>query len=62
LQCAGETYETSLLIDTACDVFPVREGDKLVVSLAKTLRLDGKEDDGTFDQTGKVRDALIAMQ
>ena len=45
----GETYETSLVLDIASEVYSLVEGDKFTLTLASTLRLDGKPD-GALDQ------------
>lgn len=40
------------LTDTNCDVYPVREGQRLTFVLASTLDLSGKPDDGTYKPLG----------
>lgn len=54
LVCKGETYEADLVIDVASEVYSLKEGDKFTLTLASTLRLDGKPDDDNFNQDGKV--------
>lgn len=54
LVCDGETYETNIIVDIASEVYSLREGDKFTLTLTHTLRLDGKPDDNTFNQDGKV--------
>lgn len=52
--CKGETYESDLILDIASEVYSLKEGDKFTMSLARTLRLDGKPDDDSYNQDGKV--------
>jgi len=50
--CAA--FEADITFDVASELFPVKEGQRLTIALASTLRLDGKEDDAdTYDQSGK---------
>jgi len=49
----GATYEMDLVIDIQTELFPLKIGDKFTLALASTLDLEGKPDDGTFDQSGK---------
>lgn len=53
--CKGESSEMDLVLDINSDVYPVREGEKLRFVLARTLYEDGTPDDGTYDQSGRVR-------
>ncbi len=53
LLCKGETYDTDMTIDIANEVYGLREGDKFTMTLASTLRLDGKPDSDEFNQDGK---------
>lgn len=39
-----------LVIDINVDVYPIAEEDKLIFAISKTLRMDGREDSGYFDQ------------
>jgi hypothetical protein len=55
LVCKGEAFEADLIIDVASEVYNLREGDKFTLTLAGTLRLDGKPDDDYFNQDGQVR-------
>eukprot|EP00753_Platysulcus_tardus_P010746 PLAT3018.1.p1 GENE.PLAT3018.1~~PLAT3018.1.p1 ORF type:complete len:164 (-),score=51.56 PLAT3018.1:49-489(-) len=48
----GMTYENALTVDIHSELFPLREGDKVSMALASTLSLEGKPDDGRFDQSG----------
>lgn len=48
LECKGLTYDVDVLLDTNCDIYPVKEGDRLTFVLASTLDLSGKPDDGTY--------------
>lgn len=38
--------------DTNCDIYPIKEGERLTFVLASTLDLSGKPDDGTFKPLG----------
>lgn len=50
----GETSDAKLSFDVNCEVYPIKEGEKLSVVLASTLALDGTPSDGVYDQSGKV--------
>jgi hypothetical protein len=54
LVCRGQTYETELFIDVASEIYNLKEGDHFTMTLASTLRLDGKPDEDTYNQDGKV--------
>ncbi len=54
LICKGQTYETDLTLDIASEVYSLREGEKFTFAIANTLRLDGKPDEDTYNQDGKV--------
>ena len=45
LAATGTTYECDLLLDTNCQIYPVKAGEKRTVVLASTLNLDGTPDD-----------------
>lgn len=49
----GETYETDLVLDVASEIYPLKAGDKFTLTLASTLRLDGKPEEEVFNQDGK---------
>lgn len=53
LVCKGMTYETELFLDIASEVYSLREGERFTLTLASTLRLDGKPDEDTYNQDGK---------
>lgn len=53
--CKSQTYDVKMRIDVATDVYPLKAGQQIRMALAQTLRLDGKPDDGTYDQSGEVR-------
>ena len=55
LVCKGQTYETELVLDIACEVFTIREGERFTMHIVSTLSLDNKPDDDKFNQDGKVR-------
>ncbi|CAN0360968.1 unnamed protein product, partial [Ectocarpus sp. 13 AM-2016] len=38
--------------DTNCDIYPVKEGERLTFVIASTLDLSGKPDDGTYKPLG----------
>ncbi|CAM9260833.1 unnamed protein product [Pylaiella littoralis] len=52
LECKGVTYDMDLLLDTNCDIYPVKEAERLTFVLASTLDLSGKPDDGTYKPLG----------
>ena len=54
LVCKSTTYDVNMRIDVATDVYPMKEGQKFRMALAQTLRLDGKPDDGAYEQSGEV--------
>lgn len=43
---------TTTTTDTNCDIYPVKEGERLTFVLASTLDLSGKPDDGTYKPLG----------
>jgi DNA-directed RNA polymerase I, II, and III subunit RPABC3 len=45
LQAKGTTFECDLLLDINCDIYSVRETDKVTLVLASTLHLDGSPAD-----------------
>lgn len=51
--CKGVSYEMDLTLDVNSEVYPMKQGEKFTLALASTLDLDGKPDDGLFDQSGK---------
>jgi hypothetical protein len=58
LACKGQTYETDLTLDIASEVYSLKEGEKFTLSITNTLRLDGKPDEDTYNQDGKVSTGL----
>ena len=58
--CKGVSYEMDLTLDINSEVYPMKQGEKFTLALASTLDLDGKPDDGLFDQSGKVRGRFVA--
>merc|ERR1719258_777409 len=54
LVCKSHTFDVTMRIDVATDVYPMKQGQKFRMALAQTLRLDGKPDDGTYDQSGEA--------
>ena len=59
LVCKGQTYETDLTLDIASEVYSLRDGEKFAFAIANTLRLDGKPDEDTYNQDGKVSGAAL---
>lgn len=59
--CIGDTYGAQLTIDINSDVYPVVNGEKLKVTIASTLRLDGKAGELGFDQTGEVHVCMCIL-
>jgi len=57
LVCRGTTFECELFMDVASEVLKLREGDKFTLTLASTLRLDGKPDSDHYEPDGKVSPA-----
>ncbi|KAF6005383.1 DNA-directed RNA polymerases I, II and III [Cyanidiococcus yangmingshanensis] len=45
-------HKASLTLDVHSQLFPVRAGDRFLLSLMPSIRLDGAPCDGTFDQSG----------
>ncbi|CAM9686598.1 unnamed protein product [Discosporangium mesarthrocarpum] len=52
LSCRGVTYDMDLLLDINCEIYRVKEGDRLTLMLASTLDVTGKPDDGTYRPLG----------
>ncbi|CAE7887260.1 polr2h [Symbiodinium sp. KB8] len=61
LICKSETYGIDMSIDIASEVYPLKKDEKFAMVLRSTLRLDGKPDDGTYDQSTK-ESALDAFE
>jgi DNA-directed RNA polymerases I, II, and III subunit RPABC3 len=45
IQALGTTFECELLLDINCDIYSLKEGDKVTLVLASTLHLDGSPAD-----------------
>lgn len=45
LQGTSSTYDCELLLDINCDIYKVKEADKISLVLTTTLRLDGSRND-----------------
>mmetsp|Transcript_31713 Transcript_31713/g.47278 ORF Transcript_31713/g.47278 Transcript_31713/m.47278 type:complete len:149 (-) Transcript_31713:113-559(-) len=45
IAATGTTFECDLLLDINCQIYNLREGDKITLVLASTLNLDGSADD-----------------
>ncbi|CAM9691416.1 unnamed protein product [Choristocarpus tenellus] len=52
LSCRGVTYDMDLLLDINCEIYKVKEADRLTLMLASTLDISGKPDDGTYRPLG----------
>eukprot|EP00588_Corethron_pennatum_P006541 CAMPEP_0194291348 /NCGR_PEP_ID=MMETSP0169-20130528/43210_1 /TAXON_ID=218684 /ORGANISM="Corethron pennatum, Strain L29A3" /LENGTH=141 /DNA_ID=CAMNT_0039039207 /DNA_START=172 /DNA_END=597 /DNA_ORIENTATION=- len=53
IQATGTTFECDLLLDTNSEIYPIMEEEKITVVLSSTLSLDGRPDDGEYDQSGE---------
>mmetsp|Transcript_46159 Transcript_46159/g.139942 ORF Transcript_46159/g.139942 Transcript_46159/m.139942 type:complete len:148 (-) Transcript_46159:405-848(-) len=45
IAATGTTFECDLLLDVNCEIYDLRESDKITFVLASTLNLDGTPDD-----------------
>ena len=45
IQAIGTTFECDLLLDTNCEIYNLKEADKVTLVLASTLHLDGSPAD-----------------
>mmetsp|Transcript_13795 Transcript_13795/g.37916 ORF Transcript_13795/g.37916 Transcript_13795/m.37916 type:complete len:148 (-) Transcript_13795:1714-2157(-) len=45
IQATGTTFECDLLLDTNCEIYSLKEADKVTMLLASTLHLDGSPAD-----------------
>lgn len=52
--CKGVSYELELTLDINSEVYRLRQNEKFTLALVSTLDLEGKPDDGMFNQSGKV--------
>lgn len=55
IKATGENLGMDLVLDINSEIYPVRQGDRLSIALAKTLNLDGSpSDEGSYrpDATG----------
>ena len=59
--CKGVSYELELTLDINSDVYRLRQNEKFTLALVSTLDLEGKPDDGTYNQSGKVRPQLVDL-
>ncbi|CAH0515896.1 unnamed protein product [Peronospora belbahrii] len=51
--CKGVSYELELTLDINSEVCRLRQNEKFTLALVSTLDLEGKPDDGTFNQSDK---------
>ena len=54
LVCKGNDANADVIMDIASEVYSLNKGDKFVLCLSGTLRLDGKPDEDVYNQDGKV--------
>ena len=47
--CKGTTFDVDMTVDVNCELFPIKEGDRMTVAFASSINLDGSEDDGQFN-------------
>jgi DNA-directed RNA polymerase I, II, and III subunit RPABC3 len=52
--CKGNDAQADVILDIACEVYNLSRGDKFKLCLSGTLRIDGKPDEDTYNQDGKV--------
>ncbi|CAK8986335.1 DNA-directed RNA polymerases I [Durusdinium trenchii] len=53
LVARGVTFEMDLVIDIQSEIFPMKAKDRFTMALASTLDMEGKPDDGTYNQSGE---------
>ncbi|KAE8903799.1 hypothetical protein PF005_g9494 [Phytophthora fragariae] len=51
--CKGVSYELELTLDINSEVYRLRQNEKFTLALVSTLDLEGKPDDGMYNQSGK---------
>lgn len=54
----GVSYELELTLDINSEVWRLKKNDKFTFALVSTLDLEGKPDDGIYNQSGKVCHAI----
>ncbi|GMI24795.1 hypothetical protein TeGR_g6048 [Tetraparma gracilis] len=47
----GTSFQTSLLLDTNSQIYPLAAGERITLVLASTLSLTGSPDDGGYNQS-----------
>lgn len=57
--CKGVSYELELTLDINSEVYRLRQNEKFTFALVSTLDLEGKPDDGIYNQSGKVRKSWV---
>ena len=45
IAATGSTYECDLLLDINCQIYSIKDGEKISMALTSTLNLDGSPDD-----------------
>jgi DNA-directed RNA polymerase I, II, and III subunit RPABC3 len=53
LVCKATTYDVDMIVDIASEVYSLGKDDKFTLALVSTLRLDGRKDDDSYDQSGR---------
>lgn len=51
LECVGENYESALSVDVHSQLYPLVVGSKFMLTLARTLNLDGSMREPVYNQT-----------
>jgi DNA-directed RNA polymerase I, II, and III subunit RPABC3 len=59
IQATGTTFECDLLLDINCEIYSIKEHEKITLVLASTLNLDGSPDDH-FSYSGRSNDPSLA--
>jgi DNA-directed RNA polymerase I, II, and III subunit RPABC3 len=59
LHCKGTTYDVDLVLDVNSELFSTKIGDRINISLASTLSLDGTPDDGAYNPNPGVSNNII---
>ncbi|KAK4534646.1 hypothetical protein CDCA_CDCA02G0671 [Cyanidium caldarium] len=49
----SESYKVALTLDLHSQLYPVHSGERFILSLTSSIRLDGTPCDGTYDQSGE---------
>ncbi|CAL5221859.1 g4120 [Coccomyxa viridis] len=60
-QCHSDLYEMDLMLDINTSIYPLHEGDKFSLALAKTVNLDNTPTDGTFNAQMQSKERASLM-